>query len=126
MDNVTSQDVADTTPAPSPTERADKLFIYLKNISEMRLDLSRVYPVESFINEFTNKLKQGTANYIRLNVNSREDASEVYVDFISGREETDEEFDERMLREKWTADNLILSQYKADYIQYLSLKAKFE
>ena len=126
MDNITSRDGADTTPAPSPTERADKLFIYLKNISEMRLDLSRVYPVESFINEFTNKLKQGTANYIRLNVNSREDASEVYVDFISGREETDEEFDKRMLRKKWEAADLILSQDKAEYIKYLSLKAKFE
>ena len=103
----------------------DKLIVNKVEVQKGSFELRRLYNVKRFMKEIKERLKQIPADYIEFNCDTN-DACDVYMTFYTGRDETDEEFGERMLRKKWEAADLILSQDKAEYIKYLSLKAKFE
>ena len=103
----------------------DKLIVDTKEVDELRFDLHIGYTVEIFMKALTERLKETSAEYIEFSCNT-DDANEIYMTLSTGREETDDEYNERMLREQSYRDAAILNQEKNEYIKFLLLKAKFE
>ena len=103
-----------------------KRVVFQEEVGIITFDLNNLYTAREFANKINEGLEKTPGNYILLDCNSEENPSEVYMNIVSGREETDDEFNMRMVREKRDNNDFILRQEKDEYIQFLSLKAKFE
>ena len=97
-----------------------------EEVGKVLFELNHLYTAGELVNKINEGISQTPGNYILFDCDSQRDPSEVYMNIITAREETDDEFNDRMLRDKSAEDALILRREKVQYIEYLSLKAKFE
>ena len=103
-----------------------KRIVDREDVGIVAFDLNHCYTAAEFINKITERLEQTVGNYIIFECDTNDEPTEVSMTIISGREETDDEFNGRLSREKKSNDDFILRKEKDEYIHFLSLKDKFD